>query len=761
MMHRVLLCLLLPTAVSAATPLIDELIPGDNASESRHQLSAERSEVVAGALAQPARRLLPGDGTQWEGGRFTLSMKVDPTRPTYLTARFWGDEVNPNYLVLFCEGKQVGYRHLGDIDVLALPDDEPRYNGRFYYVTMPLPRNLTAGKSEVKLEVRSSGPIWGYAKTFEQYQKPMTAPSRAIYRLYTHTDGCFVPPAGETQGAPPKESVRPAPGPEVLDAVKQRVNGTLDGLLKSKRPLNQMQALLLAKAYFVKWTVAFQNPKVVEQVIRSADDRHVAWKKDAPAVWCDGATWNPDWFGLGPMADAVRLLAQPIGPALDAKLDGEKSRRAAWSEMFVASREWLRMHRRTITNQAIFTDTNLYRSHRALVAIDPASAWPEEQAKRYLYECLGLMPWLGTDTPTGPEKPWGANYLQLTEKGLSRELGYVGGYGEILGQMVDAYEATCSPGQEGDPKLKAQIARLQRARLYFRYPMADDEGHRAMRLATGIGWRDTHFPGGITYAQREGLDETGIYAAAVTLDPPAVGAAQQMFDDNQFFASIARLVKDRRLRADYGLLSVPDDYAKLQAQPRNGHRLPMSWDQPDTVFADEENGVVAIKHGTEILYASLYWRSRLGINSLARLHYLTPRYQQLAVVYEDVKFTPSGKTWKRPNWTNFGFANGGHRYPGKLESAHTGEELPIPQLPPDVPLLPGKDNPYAGRADFYQLRFGPYLIAMNTTKDKTFELSPPPGLKEAPDLVSKKNLSLSTPPQIAPRTTVVLYLENK
>jgi hypothetical protein len=142
----------------------------------------------------------------------------------------------------------------------------------------------------------------------------------------------------------------------------------------------------------------------------------------------------------------------------------------------------------------------------------------------------------------------------------------------------------------------------------------------------------------------------------------------------------------------------------------------MSPGQPDFAWSDEEDGVVAIKHGDEILYASLYWRSRAGINGLARLHLLAPRYEQVAVVYEDVKFDSSGKSWTRPNWTNFGFG-GGYRYPGKLDCALAGEELPIPKLPADVSKIPGKDNPYAGRADFYQLRYGPHLIAMNTLPD--------------------------------------------
>lgn len=753
------LSLLISTEVRAGD-FVDQVTIGDAKSESAHRLIADHSEMVQGALGQVGRRLLPGGAQPWEGGNARLVMKVDPVKVNYFTARFWGDELNQNFLLLLCEGKQLGYRHLGDIDVLALPDDEPRYNGRFYYVTTPLPLTLTKGKSEVALEIRGNGPIWGYGKTFEAYQKPMTTPSRIIYRAYTHTNGCFVPPPDEKQGEAPRATVRQAPGPEVLERVKSRVNESIDGMLKSKRPLNQMQAQFLAKAYFVKWTRAFQEKKVLDQVVMSLDERYRAWLKDPKAVWADPATWNPDWFGLGPAGDAARLLAESLEPFLDQPTAEGKTRRAAWSEMFQSSRDWLRTHRRSFTNQTLFVDTNMYRSHRAVAAIDPKNAWPEEKAFRYLREAFGLQSWLGSDTESGSEKPWGDAYRQFTNKGLSRELGYVGGYGEILGQLVDAYDAVRAPGKEGDPELKAHIAKAQRARLFFRYPMLDDEGHRAMRLETGIGWRDTHFPGSVTYGQRSGLDETGIYAAAVTLDPAAVGAAQQMFEDNQFFESVAKIVDDRRPRALFGLLSLPDDYETLKALAPVGKRLPMSWDQPDVVFADEENGVVAIKHGEEILYVSLYWRAPYGINSLARAHYLTPRYQQVAVVRTAVKFESSGVVYKRQNWINWGFARGGMKYPGKLDSAHEGEELPQAKAPSGVNIKLGDNNPFAGRAEYYELRFGSYVIGMNATKEKTFELNAIPGAAIAIEIGTGKRVSLESPIKVAPRSTVVYHLEN-
>ena len=67
-------------------------MPGDAASEAAHQFDAGKSETIKGALEQAARRLLPGQEQTWEGGRVSFTIKVDPERPNYLTARFWGGE---------------------------------------------------------------------------------------------------------------------------------------------------------------------------------------------------------------------------------------------------------------------------------------------------------------------------------------------------------------------------------------------------------------------------------------------------------------------------------------------------------------------------------------------------------------------------------------------------------------------------------------------------------------------------------------------
>ena len=215
---------------------VDSIALGDPASEKDHCLTSERSEVIHGALDEPARRLLPVAYRKWHarsrvpqiirswaGGSLKFTVQVDPDQLNYTTLKLWGSDATLNLLVLFCDGKQIGYRYLGDLDVLDTGgDDGAAFPGRFIYNTTPLPLELTRGKTNLTLELRSAGPIWGYATTFAAFQNLMTAPTRGLYQIYIHTNGCFVPPADEQQGDAPKISfVRKEPGTNVLDQVKE------------------------------------------------------------------------------------------------------------------------------------------------------------------------------------------------------------------------------------------------------------------------------------------------------------------------------------------------------------------------------------------------------------------------------------------------------------------------------------------------------------------------------------------------------------
>jgi hypothetical protein len=412
----------------------------------------------------------------------------------------------------------------------------------------------------------------------------------------------------------------------------------------------------------------------------------------------------------------------------------------------------------------MITDLYFYLENRAIEAIDPAHALPEDQIRHYLYQSVGIEPWLGSDTDNGPAKPLGDNYYELTSKALTKELGFVGYYGEVLDWTTTIYLATGDPEKpgSGDKKIKAQLIKIEKARSYFRYPALDDDGNRAMRAETIVGWRDEgHYPGDVTYGERPTWDASPLYCAAATLSAGAVGAFQQMTADNQLFASIERQMRQNNsLRVTAGLLGVPDQYDLLKAQPESKLRLPMTPGQPDFAWADEEDGVLALKNTEDILYVSLYWRARPAINFLARVHSITPRFDRIAVVHEDIEFEPSGQEYTRPDWVNMGFGNGGLKYPGDLHSAETGEKLPIAKFPDAVPFKPGEESPYAGRGSFYQLRYGNYLIGMNCAKDKTYQLKIPEDQKNmsVPELVSGRTMELAKGVSVPPQSTVVLYL---
>ena len=148
------------------TGVLDEIVFGYSASEKKHGFSAKASQVVTGGLGEEARVLLPIPGERVEGGHITFTMKVDPEKQNYFTARFWGsDSGNSNILILFCEGKQIGYRHLGDYDVLDIANEDKPYPGRFTYTTLPLPISMTRGKKEIELSIRSTGRIFRYGET--------------------------------------------------------------------------------------------------------------------------------------------------------------------------------------------------------------------------------------------------------------------------------------------------------------------------------------------------------------------------------------------------------------------------------------------------------------------------------------------------------------------------------------------------------------------------------------------------------------------
>ena len=142
---------------------------------------------------------------------------------------------------------------------------------------------------------------------------------------------------------------------------------------------------------------------------------------------------------------------------------------------------------------------------------------------------------------------------------MTKELGYVGSYGEVLDWVTDIYEATRpEPGKPGDPEIAGALKKMIRARSCFRHPSLTVEGYPVMRLETVVGWRDVRFPGDVTYAERPTRDASVLYAPMAVRDPYAIGLVQQMVAEWQFFRSEEGRMKEGGIPGYGGIASHAD-----------------------------------------------------------------------------------------------------------------------------------------------------------------------------------------------------------
>ncbi|MBW8799889.1 MAG: Tat pathway signal sequence domain protein [Streptomyces sp.] len=937
-----------PYAAGRAAPApLDSITLGNDASEAAHGLVPTLSSVVAsGGLGQSARILNPATPAAYEGGTVAFTLACAPTGTTYVTIKLWGDDYDGSAtetdvgthlwrLQLFCEGLQVGYQDQGEVDNLDIIDTAPRAPGRFFFHTLPLPEHLTVGKTSVSLEIRALGRIWSYGQNAAQLYRPMTTPSRGIYRLYSHTDPFFVPPAGDVQGPAPTPSIRTSPGPEALAAVRARVVKDTETLLTTADPhtLGGWSMQHLAESYFWPDCSGYQQASTIERALEAIDGRYWAWKADSAVLTAS----DQQWQGFGRVGLVLALLWEHLASGLDAAVTGSPyslanpgfelgsgatatgwsvpgwsangtatrdttygrsgtysmklvrnasgtqaiavdnhtkvsldqgtytygvwvkgqdvtgagvyldvlfydaagkvvgtdnkcysptgtfdwryqsltlatpanavsawlfigvkdggtawiddvtvvapaggahtppTRRAAYTDMLVSSRDYWRQHFPHYSNQVQICAIGIYQCNRALRLLGSGLDLPEAAARNYLYQAVGLVPYLGPEDAAGnPAKPLGDSYHQVTAAGLTRELGYVGSYGEVTDWLIMMYESlTRGAAPQDDPVLKAQIIKMVKARGHFHSFDVDAAGARIARVETVIGWRNEVYPGIPDYAQRTVWDSHPLQAAVVLQDPDIIGWTQEMMADGQFHPQLDLLISypwDRVGLNAFRLIA--RDWDAFQALPPQPGRLPTGWDAPDFVVADEENGAVAVKHGRELLYASLYWRARQGINNYARVHHLTETDQRSATIRQRT-YGATTTAFAVQDWILWDYAindpaaaaipPGGFPPPGPpLHQSLAGDlyyKAPIPADVPDPTLgvhFPGVETMLVGNAPFYLCRYGDFLIAMNTTADRSFTLPPRPDFGPARDLVSGRCYTPHEQPVLGPRTTIVL-----
>jgi len=472
-----------------------------------------------------------------------------------------------------------------------------------------------------------------------------------------------------------------------------------------------------------------------------------------------GSAWFDDIDLIDPAAEAAE---QPV-------------RRAAYKTMLQTSRDYWRQHFPHYSNQAQICAIGIYQANRGLGLLDPDLALPEAKARDYLYQSIGMVPYLGPEDADGnPAKPLGADYYQVTKAGLTRELGYVGSYGEVTDWLVMMYESvTRGHSAQEAPELREQMIKMVKARGRFRVVDVDGDNARVSRTETVIGWRNEVYPGAIAYASRTAWDSHPLMSAAVFKDPDLVGWTQEMVDDGQLYPQLQLIATYNWTRVGLNALRLVsrdwDDFQTLAARP---NRLPTGWDSPDFVFTDEENGAVAIKHGQEVLFASLYWRARQGVNNYARVHHVTPVDQRSATIRQHSAGT-TDDTFTARDWILWDYAindpgagglpPGGFPPPGDtLHQSQEGDVYNLAPVPADVPdptlgvHFDGVETMLVGKAPFYYCEYGDYLIAMNTSTDKVFTLPARQDFGPARDLATGRTIGAGVRPRVGPRSTLVL-----
>ncbi len=635
-------------AVAVHGAVFDAIRLGDSASEDGHLFEAGSTTTAAGLLVQSCRITMPREIADWRGDGMTFQLRVHPERQNYITLQFSGDEINENMLILLVNGKQLGYRFYGDIEIPAPANQTPIAPGRFYYVTLPLPMSATYRKERVELELFSAGPVWMPGRSFTQFQTNMTTPGRGVYRVTTHDGPWYVPDPEDVRG----KALKPQRN-YLTVADRAKVPNTV---LATEPVLSDQTQLL---AFVQEYSVDKIGDKMTPFVVSALDALSRRFQLDPGLASNDRTAVEPELTGFGPAGQAFLLMGDHLTPFLDQNIPGMGTRRKVWAETLEAGVRHLSANRRPWTKQSMIVDLNLFWCNWALRKLDPGKGLPPEVTLKLLRESVGAEPWSGSLNAKGHSTlPVEVRFSLFTAKGLPKEYGYEGRLGEdaleLAGEILAAVRRF---KKEPDKPILEAVERMVAARKVFLY----DENNQ---LETSIGWRDTEVAGRFAMSQKS------------------------------------------------------DWFLSFFERDKNG-------EPGNSVWSDEEVGVVAIRDGEEILFASLYWRAPSGINFLAKVHHMTPELERFAVVREQVDYNASGEVFLRPDRPNFGIAPGGLKDPDRISSLHAGETLPITMIPKEFNFKPGQEHPLAGRGEFYRLNYGPYRIGMNMGQGKEFSMTVP------------------------------------
>lgn len=414
-------------SVSAQNPIKDRAVTdyiafGDLASEQQHKLQASDTEIIAGALHQPAR-MLAGSKTKTSYDlRFRI--KVDSLLQNYFTLKFWGGDSATIVSKVFIDGKQIGYNRTSDYSPIngGFTSPLPR---RFYYSTIMLPLSATLGKKEAEISIHSD------------YNAKVT--NRQIYAGYVHTHP-YLDFSAEKQGQKPQYKV----AEDITDAEKDQLltlyrEQQVEDFHKYSRLLDESAD---AKISIVKyrddlryyasmlnqpWCPAKsdeEKKKTLFRIFQVIDNYVKDYYADYRLVMRGGH--QGDWGGfLGALGEALYIVENHIS---DNRILGEAAfheflrqpfhvqpsdsefalpgtdwngnpltRQSAWERALKANFDFARCRLSYIYNQVYYTYDGAWKAHEGLRIIGSSFYEGKERSHQILREALGIAPYLGEE----------------------------------------------------------------------------------------------------------------------------------------------------------------------------------------------------------------------------------------------------------------------------------------------------------------------------------------------------------------------------
>lgn len=132
-----ILSVLMPSLLFAAKLAV--IVPGRDTP--KHNLNEEKAQSVDGALGQKAWKL-------WrKNDKLAFTVRCDPQKQNYVTVRFWSEDNGSKFSLTDKDGKR-----LASIDHPTSGNIAPE---QWYFSTPVLPRKLTEGKQNLRLQLKN------------------------------------------------------------------------------------------------------------------------------------------------------------------------------------------------------------------------------------------------------------------------------------------------------------------------------------------------------------------------------------------------------------------------------------------------------------------------------------------------------------------------------------------------------------------------------------------------------------------------------